>query len=60
MEEVNALSDEALLEVISSMEMGVKYQHSILKAPKRKSSTNRMAVDVLNEVRKKLFEGPKK
>ena len=60
MEEVNALSDEALLEVISSMETGGKYQHSILKAPKRKSSTNRMDVDVLNEVRKKLFEGPKK
>ena len=60
MEEVNALSDEALLEVISSMETGGKYQRSILKAPKRKSSTNRMDVDVLNEVRKKLFEGPKK
>ena len=55
MEEVNAPSDEALVAVVSSMENSGGCQTSLLKAPKRKSVGRSIDVDLLDEVRKKLF-----
>ena len=61
MDEVNALSDEALMAAVSSMKNPGKFiRNSLVKAPKRQSTVKSIDVNVLDEVWKRLFDVDKK
>ena len=60
MEEDYALSDEALMAAVSSVENQGMFRSSLVKAPKHKHSGKTIDLDVINEVQKRLLDIVKK